>query len=142
MSSLVPRPSSSWGGGGGFDCVLMAFIRYGIEISNTVGRTKGHINLIIHQSPHETHVIKEVGVLKNTRITTNAVKKEEFGEHVARMHALNNKGFINQYQVSHDHHTCTYIISFSTMSCSEVCCLYTLIIICRHLTVVRKENFF
>ena len=100
----------------------MAFIRYRIEISNTVGRTKGHINLIIHQSPHETHVIKEVGVLKNTRITTNAVKKEEFGEHVARMHALNNKGFITQYQVSHDHHTCPYII---TMLCSDVCCLYT-----------------
>jgi hypothetical protein len=80
----------------------MAFlIRYGIEISNTVGRTKGHINLIVSQSPDDTHAIKE-RVPENTRLKTNAVKREDFGEYVARMHALNNKGFINQYQVKND----------------------------------------
>lgn len=79
-----------------FTCVLL---RYGIEISNTVGRTKGHINLIVHRSPDESHAIKEESALKSAHVKTNAVKKEEFGEYVARMHALNNKGFINQYQV-------------------------------------------
>ena len=79
-----------------FTCVLL---RYGIEISNTVGRTKGHINLIVHQSPDESHAIIEESALKSAHIKTNAVKREEFGEYVARMHALNNKGFIYQYQV-------------------------------------------
>ena len=79
----------------------MTFLRYGIEISNTIGRTKGHINLIVHQSPDETHVAREGSVLESACVKTNAVKKEEFGEYVARMHALNNKGFINQFQVHH-----------------------------------------
>ena len=83
----------------------MVFLRYGIEISNTVGRTKGHINLIVSQSSDDTRGTKEDSVLENAHIKTNAVKREDFGEYVARMHALNNKGFINQYQVYHDDHT-------------------------------------
>ena len=83
----------------------MVFLRYGIEISNTVGRTKGHINLIVSQSSDDSRGTKEDNVLENAHIKTNAVKREDFGEYVARMHALNNKGFINQYQVNHDNHT-------------------------------------
>ena len=78
----------------------MVFLRYGIEISNTVGRTKGHINFIVSQSPDDTRGLKEESVPENACLKTNAVKREDFGEYVARMHALNNKGFINQYQVN------------------------------------------
>ena len=63
-----------------------------------VGSTKGYINLNVHQSSDsETHnAVRE----DSAQIKTNAIKTEEFGEYVTRMHALNNKGFINQFQVS------------------------------------------
>lgn len=74
------------------------FIRYGIEISNTVGSTEGNITLIVHQL-HD-NVIREKNALEGAQIKTNAVKREEFGDYVTRLHALNNKEFINQFQIS------------------------------------------
>lgn len=73
--------------------------RYGVEISNNVGRAKGHINLTVQKSIDERRNIGE-NAHKNEHIRTNPVKREEYGEYVARMHALNNKGFINQFQVN------------------------------------------
>ena len=76
--------------------------RYGIEISNNAGRTEGHINLIVHKfhDKAQCHSGEENGH-KSEIIRSNPVKRENFGEYVARMHALNNKGFINQFQVNY-----------------------------------------
>ena len=68
---------------------------YDFIVSNSVGSVEGCTNLMVFVK--EKQLVEE----KKSRspVTSNLIRKDNFGEHVSAYHALNNTGFIEEYQV-------------------------------------------
>ena len=64
---------------------------YTFNVSNRVGRVKGCTKLVVHAEDEE-HA-------NRSRVESNPVTRENFGEYVSSLHAQNNIAFIGQFQV-------------------------------------------
>ena len=75
---------------------------YDFIVSNAVGSVEGCTNLVVFakEKPQTDH--------RKSRsfVNSNPIKKKKFGEHISAFHALNNSGFIEEYQVRY-YTTCT-----------------------------------
>lgn len=113
----IPRPTVTWFFNGkrmqvesqdgreycNNDCIFIASAEgkhagiYDFIVSNSVGSVEGCTNLKVFVK--EKQQVEE----KKSRspVTSNPIKKNKFGEHVSAYHALNNSGFIEEYQVGY-----------------------------------------
>ena len=64
---------------------------YTFTASNRVGSVEGCIKLVIHTEDEEC--------ANKSRVESNPVARERFGEYVSSFHAHNNSAFIGQFQV-------------------------------------------
>lgn len=80
---------------------------YSFKISNRAGSVEGSLSLLVAEEEEEQDDKDK------TRLESHSVKVEEFGEYVAQMHAKNNNGFFNQFQV--------HITSCNIVACIRAC---------------------
>ena len=68
---------------------------YDFIVSNSVGSVEGCTNLVVvAKEKRQTDYRKSQSI-----VDSNTIKKKKFGEHISAFHALNNSGFIEEYQV-------------------------------------------
>ena len=64
---------------------------YTFTVSNNVGSVEGCTKLVVHAEDDER--------ASSSRVESNPVTREKFGEYVSSCHAQNNAGFVVQFQV-------------------------------------------
>lgn len=70
---------------------------YDFIVSNSVGSVEGCTNLVVFMKEKQPVEEKK----RRSAVTSSPTKKGKFGEHVSAYHALNNAGFIEEYQVTY-----------------------------------------
>lgn len=68
---------------------------YDFIVSNSVGSVEGCTKLVVYVKEKQQIEAKK----SHSLVDSNPIKKEKFGDHVSAYHALNNSGFIEEYQV-------------------------------------------
>ena len=66
---------------------------YTFTVSNRVGSAEGCTKLVVHTEDEER--------TDRSRVESNPVTREKFGEYVSSLHAHNNGAFLVQFQVDH-----------------------------------------
>ena len=66
---------------------------YTFTVSNRVGSVEGCTKLVVHT--------EDEGRTDRSRVESNPVTREKFGEYVSSLHAHNNGAFLVQFQVDH-----------------------------------------
>ena len=66
---------------------------YTFTVSNSVGSVEGCTKLLVHNENEER--------TDRSRVESNPVTREKFGEYVSGLHAHNNGAFLVQFQVDH-----------------------------------------
>ena len=66
---------------------------YTFTVSNRMGSAEGCTKLVVHTEDEE-HTDR-------SRVESNPVTREKFGEYVSSLHAHNNGAFLVQFQVDH-----------------------------------------